>query len=290
MSPDVYNWIKDNPDKLNAIENKWGISGGEHWRGRDVGHMSIDTRFGTKHLAELAAQNKDASKTAAATPATPAPGLKPWPTDAKDKDTKTADAKPDDKDKPADQADKKKPPTPAPVHHASRHGRRRMAKGGIVTKPTDITAGEDGDEAIVPLDDIAGIGGKKGQGIANFFTDLIKSAATETIGHGKELAGQALSSGVGAVGVGGRFVGDIAKKTLSSTIERQMPQAPAGAHDPMFEKIDAQSRAGETPNVATPVASLGPIRTAQARGRKWADHKNYARHTAQMATVDTGPT
>jgi hypothetical protein len=53
VSPGVQAWISRNRDKLNAIEQKWGMSGGEHWRNPDTGHFSVDTLFGTKHLAEV---------------------------------------------------------------------------------------------------------------------------------------------------------------------------------------------------------------------------------------------
>jgi hypothetical protein len=63
---DVQQWISKNPDKLNELEQKWAMSGGEHWKNPDTGHFSIDTLFGSKHLSAL----QDGK-----TPATPsAPG------------------------------------------------------------------------------------------------------------------------------------------------------------------------------------------------------------------------
>jgi hypothetical protein len=55
---DIHNWIVSHPKILNALEQKWGIGGGEHWggsKGPDTGHMSIDAIFGPKHLAALKA-------------------------------------------------------------------------------------------------------------------------------------------------------------------------------------------------------------------------------------------
>jgi hypothetical protein len=53
VSPAVARWIRENPEVLNELERKWGMSGGEHWRNPDTGHFSIETLFGSKHLAEL---------------------------------------------------------------------------------------------------------------------------------------------------------------------------------------------------------------------------------------------
>ena len=54
---DVQAWISNNPDVLNNLERKWGISGGEHWKNPDTGHFSIDTLFGSKHLEAIRAGN-----------------------------------------------------------------------------------------------------------------------------------------------------------------------------------------------------------------------------------------
>jgi hypothetical protein len=53
VDPDVADWIRKNQTQLNAIEEKWGMSGAEHWRKPDTGHFSIDTQFGAKHLQAL---------------------------------------------------------------------------------------------------------------------------------------------------------------------------------------------------------------------------------------------
>jgi hypothetical protein len=50
---DVLQWMRQNSGLLNQLEAKWGMSGGEHWRSPDTGHFSIDTLFGSKHLAQL---------------------------------------------------------------------------------------------------------------------------------------------------------------------------------------------------------------------------------------------
>lgn len=50
VAPDVYRWITANKDRLKQIEDKWGISGGERWKGLDVGHFSIDTLYGKEHI------------------------------------------------------------------------------------------------------------------------------------------------------------------------------------------------------------------------------------------------
>jgi hypothetical protein len=53
VAPDVQRWISQHPEVLNALEQKWGMSGGEHWAHPDTGHFSIDTLYGTEHLAKL---------------------------------------------------------------------------------------------------------------------------------------------------------------------------------------------------------------------------------------------
>jgi len=53
VSPDVARWMHNNQDTLNTLESKWGMSGGEHWRTPDRGHFSIDTLYGSEHLARL---------------------------------------------------------------------------------------------------------------------------------------------------------------------------------------------------------------------------------------------
>ena len=53
VAPDVQRWISQHPEVLNALEQKWGMSGGEHWSHPDTGHFSIDTLYGTEHLAKL---------------------------------------------------------------------------------------------------------------------------------------------------------------------------------------------------------------------------------------------
>jgi hypothetical protein len=50
---DVGQWIANNREKLNALEQKWGMSGGEHWAHPDTGHFSVDTLFGSKHLEAM---------------------------------------------------------------------------------------------------------------------------------------------------------------------------------------------------------------------------------------------
>jgi len=52
---DVAQWMRSNAQTLNTLEQKWGMSGGEHWRNPDTGHFSIDTLFGSRHLAALRA-------------------------------------------------------------------------------------------------------------------------------------------------------------------------------------------------------------------------------------------
>lgn len=56
--PDIAAWMANNRDKLNAIEQKWGISGGEHWIDPDTGHFSIETLFGSKHLTDVTGADK----------------------------------------------------------------------------------------------------------------------------------------------------------------------------------------------------------------------------------------
>jgi hypothetical protein len=53
VSRDVQAWISAHPQVLNALEAKWGMSGGEHWGHPDTGHFSIETLFGSEHLAKL---------------------------------------------------------------------------------------------------------------------------------------------------------------------------------------------------------------------------------------------
>ena len=67
-SRDVYDWIKKNPGMMNSLEDKWGMSGGEHWANPDLGHVSIDTLFGQKHLDAMRA---GANPNAAAAPQPP---------------------------------------------------------------------------------------------------------------------------------------------------------------------------------------------------------------------------
>ena len=55
VSPDVLRWMQQNPEVLNALEARWGMSGAEHWRSPDTGHFSIDTLFGSEHLAQAMA-------------------------------------------------------------------------------------------------------------------------------------------------------------------------------------------------------------------------------------------
>ena len=55
---DVMAWIRGNQNTLNQLEQKWGMSGGEHWGSPDTGHFSIDTLFGTKHLEMLRSGNQ----------------------------------------------------------------------------------------------------------------------------------------------------------------------------------------------------------------------------------------
>jgi TP901 family phage tail tape measure protein len=53
VSPRVQSWISQNPQVLSALEKKWGMSGGEHWRNPDTGHFSVDTLFGSQHLSRM---------------------------------------------------------------------------------------------------------------------------------------------------------------------------------------------------------------------------------------------
>lgn len=53
VAPQTQQWISQNQGVLNQIEQKWGISGGEHWSNPDTGHFSIQTILGTEHLARL---------------------------------------------------------------------------------------------------------------------------------------------------------------------------------------------------------------------------------------------
>ena len=61
VSPDVYRWMMQHPDQMDAFERKWGMSGGEHWGKPDRGHFSIDTLFGRKHLAMINGQDQPAA-------------------------------------------------------------------------------------------------------------------------------------------------------------------------------------------------------------------------------------
>jgi hypothetical protein len=38
ISPDLSDWMNKNRDKVNELERKWGMTGGEHWRNPDAGH------------------------------------------------------------------------------------------------------------------------------------------------------------------------------------------------------------------------------------------------------------
>jgi hypothetical protein len=75
VSPQVAQWIRGNPDVLDALESKWGMSGGEHWHSRDTGHFSIETLFGKKHLAQVGPNGSDVGPgTGAGAGETPAGG------------------------------------------------------------------------------------------------------------------------------------------------------------------------------------------------------------------------
>lgn len=63
VSPDVARWIRQNPDTLNALERRWGMSGAEHWRNPDTGHFSINRVYGPAHLE--AAQRESAGRVSA---------------------------------------------------------------------------------------------------------------------------------------------------------------------------------------------------------------------------------
>ena len=64
VDPQVQAWINQNPTILNALEKRWGMGGGEHWRNPDTGHFSIDRIYGTEHLT--AAQKESAEALAGA--------------------------------------------------------------------------------------------------------------------------------------------------------------------------------------------------------------------------------
>jgi hypothetical protein len=53
VDKDVQAWISKNPGRLNELEDRWGMSGGEHWKKPDTGHFSIQTLYGSEHLARL---------------------------------------------------------------------------------------------------------------------------------------------------------------------------------------------------------------------------------------------
>lgn len=54
---DVQQWMNQNRETLNALEHRWGMSGGEHWRNPDTGHFSIDRIFGEKHFKAAQAES-----------------------------------------------------------------------------------------------------------------------------------------------------------------------------------------------------------------------------------------
>jgi hypothetical protein len=71
VDPDVQRWISSNRGVLDKLEEKWGMSGGEKWKSPDTGHFSIQTLYGTEHLAKL--RGTGAGTSTAARPSTPAP-------------------------------------------------------------------------------------------------------------------------------------------------------------------------------------------------------------------------
>jgi hypothetical protein len=74
VSPAVRQWMGQNRDTLNALEQKWGMSGGEHWRHPDTGHFSIATLYGSKHLQALRGGGDGKTTASAAPPGGADPG------------------------------------------------------------------------------------------------------------------------------------------------------------------------------------------------------------------------